>query len=271
MGLPPAMTDNMHNVRRILAACLVISILSGCGTTRWSDTARTATEQRLISNAIDESVNSIDVSSLSGMAIYFDTSQVDDTVQQKYLISSLRHHLLRNGCYLKEKKEDAQFVVEARAGVIGTDRHDVLVGIPETSVATGLPGLPSHIPEVALFKKTNQLGMAKIGLFAYERQAGKLVWSSDMKVSDELAKNVWAFGIGPIQSDPNGKGTRLAGEEVKLPTIPVPSIPQIPQIAKQPKEEPPEYQMPELKEPPVESPQGEVHIKPAAGDFPFEE
>ena len=163
----------MNQPTQIVSLVFLAACLGGCGTTRWSDTPRTATEQRLISNAIDESVNSIDVSP-----------------QQKYLISSLKYHLLRNGCYVLEKKEEADYVVEARAGVIGTDHHDLLIGIPESSLGAGIPGMPASLPEMALYKKTNQLGEAKIGLFAYHRTDGNLVWSSDTKISNKLNHRV---------------------------------------------------------------------------------
>lgn len=260
----------------VLGALVFTITLNGCGTTRWSDTARTATEQRLISNAIDDAVNAIDVSALSHQKIYFDVSNIDDSVQQKYLISTLRHHLLKNNCYLLEKKEEADYVVEARAGVVGTDRHDLLVGLPESSFGAGIPGMPAALPEIALYKKTNQLGVAKIGLFAYSRTEGNLVWSSDLKVSDKLAKSVWALGVGPIQRDGDGGPVRWAGEPTpSLPTIAMPSLPSLPQLANQPETEAPdhqpipssppadEYQMPELKEQPANYEAGRINIKPA--------
>jgi len=254
----------MKRLGVVLAFIFIVTIFGGCGTTRWSDTARTATEQKLISNAIDDTVNAIDVSALSGQKIFFDTSHVDDSVQKMYLISTLRYHLLRNGCYLLEKKEEADYVVEARAGVVGTDRHDMLIGLPESSLGAGIPGMPAALPEIALYKKTNQLGVAKIGLFAYDRTLGNLVWSSDTKVSDKLAKSVWALGVGPIQSDETG-GIRLAGERPpSLPTMPLPSL------ARKPKEPTEEFTMPEPPEvPPLEEydfEPGEISIKPAGNE-----
>src|SRR5690606_14653349 len=103
-------------------------ILAGCGTTRWSDTPRTATEQLLLSNAIDRTVEEINVSPLRGQKVYFDAEFIEDGVHRRYLVSSLRHHLLRNGVLLQEKRESADYVVEARSGVLGTDRHEVLFG-----------------------------------------------------------------------------------------------------------------------------------------------
>ncbi|QDT50280.1 hypothetical protein Pan258_43370 [Symmachiella dynata] len=258
----------MNQPTQIVSLVFLAACLGGCGTTRWSDTPRTATEQRLISNAIDESVNSIDVSPLAHQKVFFDTSNIDDSVQQKYLISSLKYHLLRNGCYVLEKKEEADYVVEARAGVIGTDHHDLLIGIPESSLGAGIPGMPASLPEMALYKKTNQLGEAKIGLFAYHRTDGNLVWSSDTKISNKLAKSVWAMGIGPMQRDGTDGPIRWAGEAPpQLPKLAMPAL-SVPQFARKDKPETPEYEMPELAPPPSELDSGKVSIQPAGNEIP---
>jgi hypothetical protein len=258
----------MNQPSQFVSLVCLMACLGGCGTTRWSDTPRTATEQRLISNAIDETVNSIDVSPLAHQKVFFDVSNIDDTVQKKYLISSLRYHLLRNGCYVLEKKEDANYVVEARAGVIGTDHHDVLIGMPESSLGAGIPGMPAALPEIALYKKTNQLGEAKIGLFAYHRTEGNLVWSSDTKVSSKLAKSVWALGIGPMQRDGKDGPIRWAGEAPpQLPKLAMPAL-SVPQFARKKKVEMPEYSMPELAPPPSELDSGKITIQPAGNEIP---
>src|SRR5262245_47668691 len=95
----------------VLALCIV-----GCGTTRWTDTSRTATEQLLISDAIDRSVSRIDFHVLAGQNVYLDTAFLNGVVDKEYLVSTLRQHMLSSGCTMKERKDDADFIVEARAG-----------------------------------------------------------------------------------------------------------------------------------------------------------
>src|SRR5687768_15185765 len=53
-----------------LAACAVTAL--GCGSTRTSNTARTATEQLLISDAIDRTVQQINFKVLEGQTVFFD-------------------------------------------------------------------------------------------------------------------------------------------------------------------------------------------------------
>src|SRR5690348_8447873 len=126
-------------------ACAAATHLVGCGATRSTDTLRTATEQLLISDAIDRAVESMNLKPLAGQTVFLDDSKVTDTVDRNYYISTLRQQLLANGCDLRDKREDADFVVEARAGAVGTDRNDLLFGIPSTT----LPAIPLVQPAPA--------------------------------------------------------------------------------------------------------------------------
>src|SRR6478735_6724343 len=76
------------------AALVALVILTGCGTTKWSDTPRTATEQLLISDAIDRAISQIDFGPLKGEKIFLDTQYLNTTIDKDYLISTLRQHML---------------------------------------------------------------------------------------------------------------------------------------------------------------------------------
>lgn len=193
--------------------------LAGCGSTRWSDTTRTATEQFVISHAVDQAVGQLDFGFLAGRKVFFDPEFLEDTVHRKYLISTLRQHLLAGGCLLQEKREDAEYVVEARTAVLGTDRDDVLLGVPQMNLPAVVPGVPSQVPEIPVIKRTNQVGAAKIALYAYNRITGRRVWQSGTLLADSTAKNLWILGGGPIEWGTSLEGTRLAGERLEAPTF----------------------------------------------------
>jgi hypothetical protein len=114
--------------RLAILAILFIGF-AGCGTTRWTDTARTATEQMLVSDAIERSVSQIDFKPMQGQRVFLDTTYLSTVTDKDYLISTLRQHMLASGCVMELAKDRADFIVEARAGAVGTDRHDVLYGI----------------------------------------------------------------------------------------------------------------------------------------------
>ena len=193
---------------------LLVAFFVGCGTTRMTDTQRTATEQLLISNSVDQAVSELDFSVLAGKSVFFDPQYLDGPVDRGYLVSSLRQQLLACGCNLQEDRSKATYVVEARSGGVGTDRHSLLVGIPQMALPSLLPGQPSQIPEIPFAKKTDQNGYAKIAVFAYNRQTGKPVWQSGVVQAMSTSKDVWVLGTGPFQRGSIRRGTEFAGQQI---------------------------------------------------------
>ena len=185
--------------------------VAGCGHTRWSDSKRTATEQLLVSDAIERAVEKVDLRPLAGRKVFLDTAFMDDTDDQHYLTSVLRHQLLASGCRLASKLEDAEVVVEARAGAIGTDRNDILVGMPATSLQ--IAGNGTTIPEIAFAKRTDQRGVAKVSLFAYYRESGAPIWHSGEENVASRTRDRWFLGTGPFQDGEIYDEVEFAGEQ----------------------------------------------------------
>ena len=203
---------------RAVGAVLMTALLAaapGCGTTSWSDTKRTATEQLLVSDAIERAIMKIDMSPLDGRRVFLDATTLHDVADKDYLTSTVRQHVLGCGGVLAEKREDAEIVVEARAGAIGTDRSSFLVGIPQTSVE--FAGNGTSIPEMALFKRSDQRAVAKINLFAYERQTGQPVWQSGIANVATHARDRWVMGAGPFQDGRIHDKVEFAGEKIGAP------------------------------------------------------
>lgn len=199
----------------VLLLALLGASIAGCGTTRWSDSKRTATEQLLISDAVERAVMQIDMRPLAGQVVFLDTTILDDVTDGKYMASALKHQLLASGCRLAPAQDAADIVVEARAGALGTDRNELLFGIPATSVQVA--GNGTAIPEMALFKRTDQRGVAEINLFAYERSSGRAVWQSGLARIDSNTRDRWMMGTGPFQDGDIHDRVEFAGERVSLP------------------------------------------------------
>ncbi len=209
----------MKATLRIALVCGV----AGCGTTRVTDTSRTASEMLLVSQAVDEAVAKFDFSPLAGKPVFLDTQYLDGVVDKGYVVSTLRQQLLAHGAMLLEDRTKAQYVVEARSGGVGTDRHSLLFGVPQMSVPAFVPGQPTQIPEIALVKKTDQKGVAKLAVFAYHRTTGRAVWQSGAVESVSTLKDTWVFGAGPFSKGSVHQETLLAGEP--LPKVPIPFLP----------------------------------------------
>ncbi len=201
---------------------LALGVLAaGCGTTKWSDSPRTATEQLLISDAVDKAVAEIDFGALANKSVYLDTRFIITAIDQNYIISTLRQHMLASGCIMHDKAEDATYIVEVRLGSVGTNRQDLLFGMPSTTVPTVglLPSGAATIPEIALMKRTNQQGVCKIAVFAYSRMSGRPVWQSGNRQVASRAKDIWVLGAGPFQRGTIYSGTAFAGEHFSMPLV----------------------------------------------------
>jgi hypothetical protein len=203
---------------RLAMILLALAGSAGCGTVKTTGTARTGTEQLLLTNAWDSALAKVDFRPLTGVPVYLDATNVA-AVDQGWVVSSLRQALLTQGVLLRGKPEQAQWIVEARVGAYGTDAYNVLVGLPQTTVPPTLPGIPAGtIPEMSLLKKSHQEGVAKLALFAYDRASGQLVWTSGTSLATSSAKDLYVGGVGPIQGGTIRGGTKFIGTKIPLPS-----------------------------------------------------
>lgn len=170
-----------------------------------------ASEQLVVSDAVDRAVASIDFSPLSGHTVHFDTKylapvKLTPTGNTEYVISSLRQQMAAYDCRLVDKPEEAEYIVEARVGVLANDGHEVTYGVPGTaafttaSVFLASPIPAPAMPELSLGRRNHQQGTAKIGVFAYDRVTREPVWQSGLAKGSTRAKDMWVFGLGPFES-----------------------------------------------------------------------
>jgi hypothetical protein len=206
---------------RTLSGLLLAFLIAGCGTTRMTDSQRAATEMLLVSQAADNAVAEIDFSPLSGKTVFLDATGIgNEVIDRGYLISLVKQQLVGAGAHLYDDKVRAEYIVDLRSGGLGTDRHSVLVGTPAVQLPSVLPGIPTNLPEIALMKKSDQRGVAKIAVFAYSRITGRALWQSGTAEATTHVKDTWVFGTGPFSRGTIRKRTELAGEP--LPSIPTP-------------------------------------------------
>ncbi len=173
--------------------------------------SRQATDQLVISDAVDRAVAGIDFSPLSGHKVYFDTKYLETVKPSavsntEYVISSLRQQMVAYDLRLQDKREQADFVVEARVGVLGGDGHELTYGIPGSAALTtasvflASPIPAPAMPELSLGRRNNQQGTAKIGLFAYDQVTREPVWQAGIAKGASRARDTWVFGMGPFES-----------------------------------------------------------------------
>lgn len=204
-----------------LVTILATSLTVGCGTTK----SRTATDQLLLSDAVDRSITAIDFRPLAGKRVYLDATYVQAVkgilfVNSDYIISSLRQQIIAAGCLLEEDRKEAELIIEARVGTLGTDGYQVSYGIPASnalstaaSLVAEAPPVPA-IPDISFARRESDEASAKIAAFAYDRETRKAVWQSGISRSESNSRDTWVLGVGPFESGSVRDKTRLAGKNL---------------------------------------------------------
>jgi len=180
----------------MLSLLAVLLILTGCATTSTSDTKRTGKEQLLISNAVDQSLDKINFESFQGAKVFLNEKYLE-SVDSKYIVGSVRHRVLNSNATIVDKPEKADYVLELRSGGVGTDNRDTFVGLPKLQV----PGpVPVSIPEIRLWSRTQQTGIAKIGIVAIDTKSNQILGQGGTTLAKSDDTNTYVFGVGPWQS-----------------------------------------------------------------------
>src|SRR5688572_30927215 len=112
----------------LMALILAMLALGACTTTRESSPQRSASEQLLISTAVDRAIAQVNLKIPAGTKVFVDSEQLDGT-DGKYAAGEMKDRLLRNGANLVHDKGKADAVVEVRAGALSIDDKQTLVGI----------------------------------------------------------------------------------------------------------------------------------------------
>ncbi|WP_422931171.1 DUF6655 family protein [Singulisphaera sp. PoT] len=199
----------------VLALALLSAV--GCGTVKTTGTTRSGTEQLLLTHAWDNALQKVDFRPLTGVPVYLDTTNVT-SVDQGWVVSSIRQAMLSQGVLLRAKPEQAQWVVEARVGAYGTNDKSWLLGISQTTIPPTVTGIPSGtIPELPLIKRSDQQAVAKLALFAYDRASGQFMWNSGTMLATASSKDVFIGGLGPIHKDSISGGAEFVGVRLPVP------------------------------------------------------
>ncbi len=207
-----------------MAVALTVLFLGpGCGTT----TRRIGTEQLLISDAVDKAVDQIDFSSLRGVNVYLDSRYISSLktnsfIDSNYVISSLRQQLTSSGAMVQDERDKAKLIIEPRVGALGTDGHNVIYGVPQSGALSSAVSILSSsnlptVPEISLAHTDAQSGIAKLVVFAYDRQSREPVWQSGLARAESTSSNTWILGAGPFQKGTVHEGVRFAGRKIERP------------------------------------------------------
>ncbi|MFW6154525.1 MAG: DUF6655 family protein [Planctomycetota bacterium] len=203
----------------LVAAAAVVALLGGCGMRRITDTPRTATEQLLVAAAVSQAVGQLDFAFLADRKVYLDDSRVFPRPgpaagggrapltgevlgilsDRSFIIAEVRAAAMRSGVVLVNRPEAAQYILELRAGAVGTDRNDYILGVPAGQIPW--PGAPVTTPEVPVYKSIVQAGACRVAFIAYAQADGRFFHASGPAYGFSDHKSRWILGAGPGTQD----------------------------------------------------------------------
>jgi len=164
-----------------LMCCLAAALLiSGCTTRKESSPPRTADEQLLIATAAERSAAQITLPIPQGSNVYVDASNFEG-VDAKHAIAAIRARMLELGGRLVPDRASADIIVEISAAALSADEDGMLIGLPSMSLPVPLSPTATT-PEIALLKRQEKLGVAKLVATSYGVRAGIIPLTTDTKL-----------------------------------------------------------------------------------------
>lgn len=162
---------------------------------------------------MEDLVDQYDYSRLAGLKVFVKTA--NSATDGDYLKSLIRQQLAANGAFVKDDEASADYIVEVAPGAVGTNRYELMYGIPETTIPA-IGGLTSatSIPEFALIKRTDQKAQVKLRMWAYNKTTGSIIWQSGANTKSSQIRDRWIFGAGPFTTATyDAAGVRLGGDQ----------------------------------------------------------
>ena len=182
-----------------LGLVLLLGSAAGCvNKQRMTDPTRSVGEQLLFSTAIDRALSELDLEAigrLKGFKVYLSTVYLQ-TLDQEYLVGSLRDLLLSSGVLVVDDIAQAEMIVEVRSGANSLDSATVTAGIAEDqALPNPVTGAPVGLPELAFFKKQNNVSLTKVALVAYHADSREHIFSSGTLLGGAYDRHYQFLGL----------------------------------------------------------------------------
>ena len=182
-----------------LGLVLLLGLAAGCvNRQRMTEPVRSVGEQLLLSTAFDRALSELDLEAigrLKGFKVYLSTVYLQ-TLDQEYLVGSLRDLLLSSGVLVVDDIAQAQMIVEVRSGANSLDSAAVTAGIAEDqALPNPITGAPVALPELAFFKKQNNVSLTKIALVAYHADSREHIFSSGTLLGGAYDRHYQFLGL----------------------------------------------------------------------------
>ncbi len=169
----------MMALKRFLCCVLMLLLVTGCAFSRTpSQTVRTATEQLLLSQAIERSLHDLSLPLPDGSTVMIETVgfAVPPTAfmpsDLNYARDTVAGRLGRLGYRIHPKDEEPTYLVRVLVQSLGTIQGETFWGMPSVAVLT------VALPELTLYKEQRQSGYVRYSIDIYEVATGRFIRST---------------------------------------------------------------------------------------------
>lgn len=173
-------------------------LLSGCSTITSQIHGRTATEQYLVTEAVNRAVNTVRWKTLRGQRIKIDLVGVQQD-EYPFIRTAIERELSRYHCRFVESATQANVEMTVLVRSVGTDIWVSNFGIP--LVVTAHPDVPSSIGGISLYNSNLQEGYCRLEFLGRDPRSKELLWQIPAVNGDSYFKTTTFLGLfGPYKS-----------------------------------------------------------------------
>jgi hypothetical protein len=202
-----------HPARTYFVPLSCLLLLGGCSTIDSRISGRTATEQYLITSAIDRAVDGVKWDSIVGRRVFVEIVGVQVT-EFDYMHKEIDRVLLVHGAQPVEDLETANVRLTVMVQAVGTDIWLSNFGVPLLLAANPAT---SGFSGITLYQSNLQEGYCRLQFYATNPRTGEMNFRSDPVHGDSYFKTQSFLGfIGPFKSSdifPERKYFRPQGYE----------------------------------------------------------
>lgn len=203
-------------LKRFAVLPLALLGLAACASTSETYPSRTATEQLLVARAADRAVEGLTLPIPGGSRVYVDDAYFR-AESAPYAISAIRGALSEAGYALAPSKNDADAVLELRAGTLSLEQMRRVFGVPEMRVPINDSFNVVSIPELSVYSRRDRVGVAEFSGFLYEPRTGAplgaiVPMTGEFRIRSHKLLMIVAWGqqsVAPGERDPGDSWTEF--------------------------------------------------------------
>ena len=139
----------------------VLVVLSACSAPHMTKTGRSAVEEALTCDAIEEALSKADISAYHGKKVYMDYSYLAPQVHKELVMAYMEHLCAGNSMIIVKESAKSDVIFQLFCGVLATDVEKFLIGSPTCPVPIPDTDINIVVPEIPLLMKHTRSAHAR--------------------------------------------------------------------------------------------------------------